>query len=68
MHNLLDDYFTEPQLCEQLNVKPRTTRQWRTERKGPPVTYLRGRPHYRKSAAREWLLALEGKAARHECI
>lgn len=61
MSELLDDYYSDPELCEQLNVKPRTTRQWRLDRNGPPVTYIKGRPHYRKESARAWLLSREGK-------
>lgn len=58
---LLSEYFDDQELCEQLGVKPRTTKQWRTERKGPPVTYIKARPHYRKESVRKWLQSREGK-------
>ena len=61
MSELLDEYYNDPALCNELDVKPRTTRQWRLKRKGPPVTYIKGRPHYRKESVRSWLLKREGK-------
>lgn len=60
MSTLLDEYFTDAELCNELGVSHHTTRRWRLERIGPPVTYIRRKPHYRKTAAREWLLAREG--------
>lgn len=62
MTKILEDYFTEIELCKELGVKPRTTKQWRLDREGPAVTYLRGTPLYRKVAVKEWLLAREGKS------
>ena len=42
-----------------MGVKTRTTKSWRDQRKGPPVTYIAGKPHYRKEAVRQWLLSRE---------
>ena len=56
---LLDDYYTDPELAREMGVKPRTTKSWRDKRTGPPVTYIAGKPHYRKEAVRQWLLARE---------
>ena len=56
---LLDDYYTDPELAREMGVKPRTTKSWRDNRTGPPVTYIAGKPHYRKEAVRQWLLARE---------
>lgn len=56
---LLDDYYTDPELAREMKVKTRTTKAWRDQRKGPPVTYIAGKPHYRKEAVRQWLLARE---------
>ena len=61
MSKLLDDYLTDAELCEELGVSKATTKRWRDERIGPPVTYLKGAPLYRKQATRDWLLSREGK-------
>ena len=58
---LLDDYYSESQLADELDVKPRTLKKYRDDRTGPPVTYIRGKPNYRKESTRNWLLAKEGK-------
>lgn len=57
--NILDGYFTDAELARQLGVKPRTTKSWRNQRKGPPPTYLSGKPLYRKAAVMQWLRARE---------
>lgn len=57
---LLEEYFTEQQLAAELGITTRTTRRYRNDRIGPPVTYITGKPHYRKESARQWLLAREG--------
>ena len=56
---LLDEYYTDPELAREMKVKTRTTKAWRDQRTGPPVTYIAGKPHYRKEAVRQWLLARE---------
>ena len=61
---LLDDYFSDAELCAELNVKPRTTKSWRDARTGPPVTYITGKPFYRKESTRAWLLKREGRSLR----
>ena len=38
MHRLLEDYYSDTELCDEMGVKPRTTKSWRDQRKGPPVT------------------------------
>lgn len=58
---ILDDYFTNNELCNELGIQPRTSKSWRDARIGPPVTFLRGKPHYRKAAVRDWLLSREGR-------
>jgi hypothetical protein len=58
---LLDDYYSDPELADDLGVTIRTTKSWRDKRTGPPVTYIKGKPYYRKVSAREWLLSREGK-------
>ena len=61
---ILDDYFSDKDLASELAKKPRTLKAWRDRRIGPPVTYLGGRPYYRKAAVEEWLLSREGKGPR----
>ena len=58
---LLDEYFSDHDLAAELGIKTRTTKSWRDQRKGPPVTYISGRPHYRKESVRKWLQSREGK-------
>ena len=62
--SILDEYFTDPEFAAEMRVKPRTTKLWRDQRTGPPVTYIAGKPHYRKEAVRSWLLKREGKGLR----
>jgi len=61
---ILDDYYSDPELAGELGVTPRTTKKYRDERTGPPVTYIAGRPYYRRDAVREWLLSRENKPLR----
>jgi len=56
---LLDDYYTDPELAGELRVKTRTTKSWRDKRTGPPVTYISGKPYYRKESVRQWLIDRE---------
>lgn len=62
--SILDDYYSNLELATELGVKLRTTKSWRDQRKGPPVTYLSGKPYYRKEAVKRWLLNREGKSLR----
>ena len=61
MFKLLNEYYTDAEFCEELNIKPRTSKRYRDERIGPPVTYIKGLPYYRKESTRQWLLSREGK-------
>jgi len=57
--SILEDYYNDPEFAGEMGVKTRTTKSWRDKRTGPPVTYIRGKPHYRKEAVRQWLLDRE---------
>lgn len=57
----LEDYFAEEEAARYVNKKPRTLKDWRDRRIGPPVTYVGGKPYYRKASLKQWLLSLEGK-------
>ena len=59
--SLLDDYFSDPEFADEIGVTTRTTKSYRDRRIGPPVTYIKGRPYYRKVAVMQWLRAKEGK-------
>ena len=61
---LLDDYYSDVELADELGKKPRTIKAWRDRRTGPPVTYISGKPYYRKNAVIDWLLDREGKGLR----
>ena len=61
---LLDEYFSDVALATELGKKPRTIKSWRDQRVGPPVTYLGGKPFYRKESVKNWLLSREGKGPR----
>ena len=61
MSELLSDYYSDAEFCEQMDIMPRTSKRYRDERIGPPVTYIKGKPFYRKVSIRKWLLAKEGK-------
>jgi Helix-turn-helix domain len=56
---LLDDYVSQGELAEQLNLSPRSLQRWARQRTGPPITYLGRIPYYRKASMRAWMLSLE---------
>ncbi len=48
-------YFTEAQLCERLDVSPRTVQRWRRDGNGPAWTRLGTRRiGYAKAAVATW--------------
>lgn len=58
--SLLDDYFTEEQMAQELGVSIRTLRRMRTRRMGPPYVTLPGRAIvYNKTKAITWIGSLE---------
>ena len=57
--NLLDDYWTESQLAEQVQRSKRTVERWRELRIGPPATPLGRAWIYSKPSARNWLRSNE---------
>jgi len=56
---LLTEYLTADDLAEALGVTLRTIKNYRDMRIGPPVTYIAGRPRYRRAAVEKWLLDRE---------
>jgi hypothetical protein len=61
---LLADYFTEPQLADEIDRTTRTLRHWRKNRVGPPWTEIGGTVVYRCEAVRKWLLEQERQPVR----
>ncbi len=62
---LLEGYFTETELADQLGVCRRTIQRWRSENGvGPPTTRIGRGLYFRAEAVREWLLRHERKMPR----
>ena len=60
---LLNDYLTEQQLAEQLDVTIRTLRKWRSLGEAPPETRLGKRIYYSRRSALSWIQARQSEAA-----
>jgi hypothetical protein len=56
---LREGYWTQPEFAAQVKRTERTLERWRSEGKGPPVTWLGQEPIYRIEAAQAWLRSLE---------
>jgi predicted DNA-binding transcriptional regulator YafY len=57
---LLAEYFTEDQMAKELGVSPRTLRNMRARRVGPPFAKLPGRSIvYNKAKAIAWINSIE---------
>ena len=52
---LLDDFFTEQQWADELDVTLRTVRNWRALGKGPPITRIGTRIFIARPDGKEWL-------------
>jgi hypothetical protein len=52
---VLDDYLSDVELAQELDVSPRTIARWRAMREGPPLTRVGRRIMYRRSSVRLWL-------------
>lgn len=57
----LNDFWDDDGAAAYLGMKARTLKDWRDRRVGPAVTYIGGKPFYRKESLKKWLLSLEGK-------
>jgi hypothetical protein len=64
-NKLLDGYWTEQELADQLQKNRRTVQRWRKERTGPPFTKLGNSLVYNSKSAREWLRSREMRAVRN---
>jgi len=52
---ILDGYFSEPELAKQLGNSTRTLARWRRLGEGPAWTKIGPRIFYRESAVRKWI-------------
>ncbi|MGD1077632.1 MAG: helix-turn-helix domain-containing protein [Candidatus Sulfotelmatobacter sp.] len=60
--SLLDDFLTQEQLANELNVTQRTLQRWAELRIGPPLIAIgRTTRIYKKSSVLAWLSARERK-------
>jgi hypothetical protein len=64
MDTFLADYWDPEGAAAYVQKTPRTLKAWRDQRIGPPVTYIGGKPYYRKDSFKRWLLSLEGRPLR----
>ena len=60
--SLLDDFWTQEQLAQELHVTQRTLQRWEEQGIGPPMIAIGWTTRlYKKSSARAWLAARERK-------
>jgi len=62
--SVLDDYLSEPKLAQQLSRDVRTLKRWRSEGRGPPVTWIGKTPFFKIESVREWLESREKRMPR----
>ncbi len=60
---LLDEYLTEAECADELDVCPRTLERWRRLREAPPHVVLGRRILYRRETVREWIRSRERDTA-----
>jgi hypothetical protein len=54
-----DPLVSDPEFCEEADLKPTTTAGWRCHGKGPNFVKIGRRVFYRRSAINTWLRAQE---------
>ena len=59
----LADYDTEEDAAKGLGVCVKTLRNWRRDKRGPPVTIVGNRPYYFRPSVEKWLRQQEQSAA-----
>jgi hypothetical protein len=55
----LINYNTEDEQAAQLGICTRTLKNWRRDRKGPPITVIAERIYYYRPSTEKWLRDLE---------
>jgi excisionase family DNA binding protein len=59
---LLDEFITQDELADELDVSRDTILRWRRRGAGPPCTYIGQRAMFRREAVKQWLRSLEEPA------
>jgi hypothetical protein len=59
----LANYSTEEDTAKGLGVCVKTLRNWRRDKRGPPVTFVGNRPYYFDPSTVKWLREQEQSAA-----
>jgi hypothetical protein len=59
----LADYDNEEVAATGLGVCVKTLRNWRRDKRGPPVTIVGNRPYYFRPSVEKWLRSQEQSAA-----
>jgi predicted DNA-binding transcriptional regulator AlpA len=66
-NRLAEDFCTEDQLCELLDITPRTLHRWNVIKKAPPRIKAGRTILYRRSAVAEWLQKREQHFEEKRC-
>ena len=56
----LAQYSTEEETAKGLGVCVKTLRNWRRDKRGPPVTLVGSKPYYFDPSTEKWLRSQEG--------
>jgi hypothetical protein len=59
----LAQYSTEEETAKGLGVCVKTLRNWRRDKRGPPVTYVGNKPYYFGPSVEKWLKQQESANA-----
>jgi hypothetical protein len=59
----LVDYDDEQETAAGLGVCVKTLRNWRRDKRGPPVTLVGNKPYYYRPSTHKWLRSREQSAA-----
>lgn len=62
-NEILREYMTGPELCQQLGVCSKTLTRWHALGTAPPKTKIGRRVYYKRRSVATWLATREQKAA-----
>lgn len=54
-HEILAEYYTRPELADELHVSLRALERWASLRIGPQRTFVGNRVYYHRAAVESWL-------------
>jgi hypothetical protein len=60
-----EEYASDAETAQELNVSTRTLARWRAERIGPAFTKIGARVYYRRAGITEWVRANETNPVRN---